>query len=124
MRPTNLHRHAPVCPGKRLTIQRLRNIGRVEVVGDCWEWRGLHLRDGYGLLPPIAAALVGEKRAHRAALMLHLKRPLRDDEQALHRCDNPPCIRPAHLFAGSNGDNVADRVRKGRSYTRRGGRPC
>lgn len=32
----------------------------------------------------------------------------------LHRCDNPPCVRPSHLFLGANIDNVADRIMKGR----------
>jgi len=35
--------------------------------------------------------------------------------QVLHTCDNPPCVRGDHLFTGTNADNVADRVAKGRS---------
>ena len=33
----------------------------------------------------------------------------------LHRCDNPPCVRPEHLFIGTDGDNVKDRQGKGRT---------
>lgn len=124
LRSCNLWRHTPVCPGDPLTLERLLVIGKVEIVGECWEWRGLYLRspssddlDRYGLLPPIAADAAGEQRAHRVALSLSLGRPLASVEQALHHCDNPPCVRPDHLFAGVNSDNVADRVRKGRSRT-------
>lgn len=37
-----------------------------------------------------------------------------------HRCDNPPCINPDHLFLGTNYDNVADKLKKGRHRTIRG----
>jgi hypothetical protein len=43
-----------------------------------------------------------------------LGRPLRSDEQACHRCDNPPCCNPDHLFAGFARDNVGDMISKGR----------
>lgn len=38
-----------------------------------------------------------------------------DDElRVLHHCDTPPCVRPDHLFAGTNADNIADMMAKGR----------
>jgi hypothetical protein len=51
---------------------------------------------------------------HRRVLELMLCRPLKDGEQACHRCDNPSCIRPDHLFAGTQKDNIADAMSKGR----------
>lgn len=42
--------------------------------------------------------------------------------QVLHHCDNPPCVNPAHLFLGTNADNVADKLRKGRLPDTRGER--
>lgn len=41
--------------------------------------------------------------AHRLSYIMHVG-PLGPDECSLHRCDNPPCIRPSHLFKGNRGD--------------------
>lgn len=55
-----------------------------------------------------------QHRAHRVSWMLH-RGSTPGRLHVLHRCDVPRCVNPAHLFLGTNLDNVADRVRKGRS---------
>jgi hypothetical protein len=82
----------------------------------CWLWVGGHRdREGYGIVK-----LDGlNQRAHRVAWKLaHGLIP--PGLCVLHRCDNPPCIRPDHLFVGTVGDNNRDRSRKGRTNVPRG----
>lgn len=81
---------------------------------DCVEYTGTRNRDGYGVLPK---AVDGSRLAHRAALAEHLGRPVVGIVR--HSCDNPPCINPSHLSEGTQADNVADAVSRGRA---RGGR--
>lgn len=80
----------------------------------CVPFGGARNRGGYGVLPK---AVNGSRLAHRAALADALGRPL--VAFALHRCDNPPCINPAHLYEGTHRDNTEDKVSRGRQ---RGGR--
>lgn len=80
--------------------------------GECWCFTGSTDDDGYGVMrrtdfPP--------QRVHRVVLAATLGRKLKPSDQALHRCDNPPCVRPDHLFLGTATDNVADRQAKRRS---------
>jgi hypothetical protein len=83
----------------------------------CRVWTGQKNR-GYGVIE-----LNGRReKAHRASWICFVG-ALTDGECVLHRCDNPACIDPAHLFVGTKGDNNRDRHRKGRSrnqHTRRG----
>lgn len=71
----------------------------------CWPFVGGCDRDGYGRFRG--------KAAHRVALAAALGRPL--DGHALHHCDNPPCCNPAHLYEGTQVDNMRDRARRGRA---------
>lgn len=76
----------------------------------CWGWLGHHDRAGYGRLQ------IGNrsKHAHRVSWELH-NGPIPAGSWVLHRCDNPPCCNPAHLFLGDQAANVADMVSKGRN---------
>jgi hypothetical protein len=76
--------------------------------GECWEWLGGRIKD-YGSFSIRRRTYL----AHRIAFWID--RGFDPGEaQALHRCDNPSCCRPSHLFSGSPADNVHDSMRKGR----------
>lgn len=75
----------------------------------CIPYAGSRNAGGYGVLP---APIYGSRLAHRAALAEALGRPVRGN--ALHSCDNPPCINPEHLREGTQADNVADMIERGR----------
>lgn len=75
----------------------------------CWEWTGWKNQCGYGCLEIKGK----EYRAHRLSYELHYKKSP-DMLQVLHKCDNPCCINPEHLFLGTQADNVRDMVEKKR----------
>lgn len=72
------------------------------------EWRGLD-RDGYGQFKAL-----GQHRAHRVSWLLN-KGEISGNLHVLHKCDNRLCVNPAHLFLGTNHDNVKDMWSKGRA---------
>src|SRR5262245_57102302 len=90
---------------------------RVEMIPfhSCWEWIGSRKTNGYGRIY-VGGPKYLFKPAHRVAM--ELSGVLVGSACVLHHCDNPSCVRPAHLFLGTVGDNNTDRNRKGRSAKR------
>lgn len=82
-------------------------------IDQCWPWQGAPDHAGYGRLH-IGGGGGRHVRAHRIALALHDGADLGPGVEACHRCDNPCCVNPQHLFRGSHLDNMRDRDQKGR----------
>lgn len=77
---------------------------KVSKTDGCWEWMGSRNNRGYGQLGLNGKLVL----AHRFSMGMPA------GALVLHRCDNPPCVRPSHLFLGSHVDNMADMKSKGR----------
>lgn len=80
----------------------------------CWEWKGSRSKSGYGHNPGLS-----EVRAHRMSWVLY-KGPIPEGMNVLHKCDNPPCCNPNHLFLGTPKTNAEDRDNKNRGVVPRG----
>lgn len=79
---------------------------------NCWLWTAGKDKNGYGLASK-GRGQTGTCRAHRRAWEL-FKGTIPIEMMVLHRCDNPPCVNPDHLFLGTNSDNMRDAHAKGR----------
>jgi len=97
-----------IIPTKELIEKFMRNVTK----GECWEWgKG----DGnYGTFSISKNRTIG---AHRVSYALFVG-PVPDKMQVCHRCDNPSCVKPDHLFLGTQKDNMRDmRDKKSRGYS-------
>lgn len=79
----------------------------------CWDWSGCKINGGYG------SFRVGYPKiyAHRASWMIHNKQEIPKGLCVLHKCDNPSCTNPKHLFLGTQKDNNLDAIAKKRHPT-------
>lgn len=78
-------------------------------VGDCIEGGGARDEDGYAYIWHDRR----KQRAHRA-VWERVNGPIPKGMNVLHHCDNAPCVNPAHLYVGTQQQNMEDRVRRGR----------
>jgi hypothetical protein len=82
---------------------------KINKTNSCWLWTGRPDDSGYGVI-----RYKGKKtKAHRLSWFLHFGH-VPKNLHVLHKCDTPPCVRPDHLFLGTDLDNAQDRDKKKR----------
>ena len=86
---------------------------KVSKTDSCWVWTGVKTRGGYGYLHKSSGTEQQSRRAHRISWELH-NGQIPDGLWVLHKCDNPPCVNPDHLFLGDRKANMDDCAAKGR----------
>jgi hypothetical protein len=97
---------------QRIATFEHRFWSRVDRSAGCWEWQGARNGAGYGVVSRDGR----DHGAHRVAWEL-THGPIPDGLFALHHCDNPPCVRPEHLYLGTAGDNLRDTHARHPTYT-------
>ena len=82
---------------------------KVDKSGECWLWTASRKPNGYGQFTKKPLVFYAHRVAYEATYG-----PIPDGLNVCHRCDNPPCVRPDHLFIGTPLQNAQDKVAKGR----------
>lgn len=92
--------------------ERFDAMASPEPNSGCWLWTGAVMGVGYGKIK------IGPKFVPATHLSLELDGRPRPDlsKWALHTCDNPTCVNPAHLWWGTRADNISDQIQKGRHW--------
>ena len=88
--------------------QFINFLAKINVTDSCWEWEGARI-NGYGIIRQ-------NKRNFRAHIISYqlCHGPVPEGLKILHSCDNPCCVNPAHLRAGTQKENIQEAVQKGR----------
>lgn len=97
-------------------------VDRKNDLDECWNWLAGCFSFGHGQFR-IGGIGGTNAHAHRISYILTYG-SIPDNLHVLHKCDNPKCVNPNHLFLGTNQDNVADMVRKGRQARQKGELCC
>ena len=92
---------------------------KVEKTDSCWFWRGGISSRGYGNFAFRKDGIVVNNRAHRFSFELAFGK-IPKNILVCHKCDNPLCVNPQHLFLGTQKDNAIDMVKKGRANPLKG----
>lgn len=96
------------------TVDLNRFNSKIKRSNGCWEWIGTKRFDGYGVIT-INRIM---QRAHRVMWEI-ANGKITKDICVLHKCDNPICVNPQHLFLGTRKDNAVDCARKGRNIAQK-----
>ena len=106
----------PTMPMKDRIMQSVT----VNSISGCWEWKGSK-RNGYGRMT-VGSRLDGTRKTMSAHRMSYIafKGDIPDGYFVCHKCDNPCCVNPEHLFIGTRQDNIDDRENKHRNVIKVG----
>lgn len=91
-----------------------RFLSHVQKTDNCWLWKSRRNAKGYGTTSVGSCHVL----AHRLSYTL-FRHAFKREMCVLHHCDNPQCVNPAHLFVGTQIENIQDCVKKGRKIARR-----
>lgn len=96
---------------KRIPVE-VRFWRHVSKTRRCWNWTARKLK-GYGFISGFDGKKPIKILAHRLSWVIH-KGAIPDGQCVMHKCDNPSCVRPSHLFLGTQLQNLQDMDAKGR----------
>lgn len=91
-------------------LQRFEKKYIPEPNSGCWLWTGSVDLRGYGKIGIDYKTVTATHAAHELFIG-----PVAEGSHVLHTCDTPACVNPQHLYVGTHWDNMADKVRRGRS---------